>query len=137
MNHAIYDKRKYPIVEVTEGYGEWVRTYEQVVQDEMDLRLLNRLQTINWPALRVVLDLACGTGRIGTWLQSRCSAVIDGVDITPEMLGVARSKGIYRWLQVANVTHTGLSSAAYDLCTQSLADEHLPDLQPLYREAAR
>ncbi len=31
----------------------------------------------------------------------------------------------------------GLPAQAYDLCTQSLADEHLPDLQPLYREVAR
>lgn len=38
MDHSIYDKRKYPIVDVREGYGEWVRTYEETVQDEMDLR---------------------------------------------------------------------------------------------------
>jgi SAM-dependent methyltransferase len=137
MNHDIYDKRKYPIVEVREGYGEWVHTYEQVVQDEMDVRLLERLHTIDWAGLRLVLDLACGTGRTGSWLKGRCSAVIDGVDITPEMLAVARSKGIYRNLQVADVTDTGLPAEQYDLCTQSLADEHLPDLRPLYRETAR
>ena len=126
MNHDIYDKRKYPIVEVREGYGEWVHTYEQVVQDEMDLRLLDRVRTVNWSEQRLVLDLACGTGRIGTWLKSRCPAVIDGVDITPEMLDVARRKGIYRRLEVADVARTGLPSETYDLCTQSLADEHLP-----------
>ncbi len=43
MDHGIYDKRKYPIVDVQQGYGEWVRTYEQVVQDEMDLRLFERV----------------------------------------------------------------------------------------------
>ena len=32
---------------------------------------------------------------------------------------------------------TGLPSATYDLCTQALADEHLPDLVPLYREVHR
>ncbi len=31
MDHAIYDKRGYPIVEVREGYGEWVRTYPSSV----------------------------------------------------------------------------------------------------------
>src|SRR4029079_7806905 len=30
-----------------------------------------------------------------------------------------------------------LSAETYDLCTQSLADEHLPDLGPLYREVGR
>jgi SAM-dependent methyltransferase len=137
MDHSIYDKRKYPIVEVREGYGEWVRTYEQIVQDEMDVRLLDRIQTVDWSAPRSVLDLACGTGRIGEWLRKRCSAVIDGVDLTPEMLEVARRKGSYRALHITDITQTGLSAGTYDLCIQSLADEHLPDLQQLYREVAR
>jgi SAM-dependent methyltransferase len=130
MDHSIYDTRRYPIVEVREGYGEWVRTYEQTVQDEMDLRLLDRLQWVDWAGPRSVLDLACGTGRRGT-------AAIDGLDLTPEMLEVARRKGVYRTLHVADVTHTGLPAATYDLCVQSLADEHLPDLRPLYHEVAR
>jgi SAM-dependent methyltransferase len=137
MDHSIYDKRKYPIVDVREGYREWARTYEQIVQDEMDLCLLDGLQTIDWSSLQSVLDLACGTGRIGVWLKARTSAAIDGVDITPEMLDTARSKGVYRTLRLADVSNTGLPAGAYDLCTQSLADEHLPDLRPLYREAAR
>ena len=137
MDHTIYDKRHYPIVDVQQGYGEWVRTYEQVVQDEMDVRLLDRLQTVDWSAPATVLDLACGTGRIGTWLRERCSAAIDGIDITPEMLDVARGKALYRSLRVADVTNTGLPADAYDLCIQSLADEHLPALSPLYQEVAR
>ena len=137
MDHSIYDKRNYPIVDVREGYGEWVRTYEQVVQDEMDLRLFDRVQSVDWSTPEQVLDLACGTGRTGAWLKQRCSAAIDGIDITPEMLDVARSKDIYRTLRIADVSNTGLPDAVYDVCTQSLADEHLPDLHPLYREVSR
>ncbi len=137
MDHSIYDKRRYPIVDVREGYGEWSRTYEQTVQDEMDLHLLDGLRTVDWSAPRLVLDLACGTGRIGAWLRKRCSAAVDGVDITPEMLEVARNKGVYRTLRIADVSNTGLLAEAYDLCIQSLADEHLPNLRPLYREVAR
>ena len=138
MDHSPYDKRRYPIVEVREGYAEWVQTYEQTVQDEMDLRLLHRLRTVDWSAPRSVLDLACGTGRIGRWLEQHCpEAVVDGVDITPEMLDVARRRNLYRTVIVADVTNTGLPAASYDLCTQVLADEHLPDLRPLYREVAR
>jgi SAM-dependent methyltransferase len=137
MDHSIYDKRKYPIVDVREGYGEWVRTYEQTVQDEMDLHLLDRLRSVDWSAPRDALDLACGTGRIGAWLKGRTAAELDGVDLTPGMLDVARGKGLYRALRVADVAGTGLPAAAYDLCIQSLADEHLPELSPLYREVAR
>jgi SAM-dependent methyltransferase len=137
MDHAVYDKRKYPIVDVREGYGEWVRTYEQTVQDGMDLYLLERARAVDWSAARCVLDLACGTGRIGTWLRERSTAIVDGVDLTPEMLDVARGKGIYRALSVADVSATGLPAESYDLCIQSLADEHLPELEPLYREVTR
>lgn len=47
MDHSLYDKRRYPIVDVREGYDEWVRTYEHTVQDEMDLRLLERLEMLD------------------------------------------------------------------------------------------
>ena len=138
MDHSHFDKRNYPIIDVRKGYGEWVRTYEQTVLDEMDLRLLDRLRTVDWSAMKTVLDLACGTGRIGAWLTSRCpDAAIDGVDLTPQMLEVARGRKIYRTLKVGDVTDTGLAAESYDLCTQSLADEHLPELAPLYKEVAR
>ncbi len=110
MDHGIYDQRHYPIVDVQQGYGEWVRTYEQVVQDEMDLRLFERVTTVDWAGATQILDLACGTGRIGAWLKARTPAPIDGVDLTPEMLDVARGKGIYRSLTVADVTNTGLAA---------------------------
>src|SRR5436190_8003104 len=116
MEHSFYDKRKYPVVEAPQGYAEWAPSYEQTVLDEMDFRLLERLTTVDWSRPREVLDLACGTGRIGAWLRPRCGADVDGVDITPEMLEVARSKGIYRTLRVVNVSATGLSAATYDLC---------------------
>jgi SAM-dependent methyltransferase len=137
VDHSRYDQRGYPIVEVREGYAEWVRTYEATVQDGMDLGLLERLRAVDWGATRQALDLACGTGRIGAWLRARSPAPIDGVDLTREMLEVARGKGLYRSLRLAEVTDTGLPAGTYDLCLQSLADEHLPDLRPLYREVAR
>lgn len=137
MDHSRYDQRHYPIVDVQAGYTEWSRTYEAIVQDAMDLRLFGRLQTVDWAAAAQILDLACGTGRIAAWLKTHTSAPIDGVDFTPAMLEIARRKGIYRALHVADVTNTGLPADSYDLITQSLADEHLPDLVPLYREVAR
>lgn len=138
MEHSLYDKRRYPIVGVREGYAEWSRTYEQTVHDEMDVRLLERLRTVDWSRAQLALDLACGTGRIGVWLRRRSpGAVVDGVDLTPEMLVLARKTGVYRDLHVADVAATGLPAATYDLCTQALADEHLPDLAPLYREVCR
>ena len=93
---------------VREGYREWAETYEDVVQDEMDLRLLARLESVDWAAAARVLELACGTGRIGAWLRARGVPRIDGLDFTPEMLALAAAKGVYDRLFQADMLDTGL-----------------------------
>lgn len=45
-----------------------------------------------------LLDFGCGTGLAGLALQSAGFDVIDGVDLSSEMLTQARAKGIYRSL---------------------------------------
>ena len=137
LEFSRYDTRKYPTVSVTDGYGDWSRHYEETVHDEMDIALLDRLATVQWKQARAVADLACGTGRISAWLRAHGVGEIDGVDLTPEMLERARDRHIYRSLEIADVADTGLDTASYDLVTQSLADEHLPSVEPLYKETAR
>lgn len=136
-DYAHFDQRGYRTLPVGEGYGEWAATYESVVQDEMDIRLLERLASVDWTRAEAVLDLACGTGRIGAWLRGRGVRHIDGIDLTPQMLQRAEARAVYDKLVQGSVTATGLASGAYGLIMQSLADEHLKDLRPLYREAAR
>ncbi len=137
LRFSDFDARGYRTVDVRTGYGEWVATYERTVEDAMDIALLDALAKPPWRALRCAADLGCGTGRTGAWLRRHGVAVVDGVDVTPEMLAVARSKGVYRRLVEADIAATGLEAAAYDLVTVCLVDEHLPDLHPLYCEAWR
>ena len=137
MDFSDFDNRKYPTVSVPQGYGEWARTYEDTVPDELDIPLLSRIRSVNWTNVRRAVDLACGTGRTGAWLALQGVKRIDGIDLTPKMLELARHKGVYEHLQVGDALATPLASAAYDLCIMVLADEHLEDLEPLYREAAR
>ena len=134
---APYDVRHYPTLPVREVYSAWAQTYEATVLDLMDLRLLERLTTVDWPAAGRALDLACGTGRGGVWLRTRGVSALDGLDLTPAMLQRARAKGVYDRLTEGDVTATGLPGETYGLVTMLLADEHLADLAPLYREAAR
>ncbi len=137
LDFSRYDTRRYPTVSVAEGYGDWSAHYEQTVHDEMDIALLDRVASVRWGSVDAAVDLACGTGRIGAWLRARGVKEIDGVDLTPEMLERARARNLYRSLRIADVAETGLPAASYDLVTQSLADEHLPTVVPLYDEAAR
>ena len=103
----------------------------------MDIHLLERLGAVAWGSVERAADLGCGTGRTGAWLRERGVAAIDGVDLTPEMLDVARAREVYATLVEADVSDTGLASGAYDLVVTCLVDEHLADLRPLYAEARR
>jgi SAM-dependent methyltransferase len=137
MEFSPFDKRGYATLRVRDGYAEWAGTYEQTVLDLMDLRLLARLRTVDWAGGGRVLDLACGTGRGGIWMRRAGVQRIEGIDLTEPMLAQARAKGVYDRLSLGDVRATGLEGGAYRLITQLLADEHMADLAPLYREVAR
>jgi SAM-dependent methyltransferase len=134
---ARFDARHYPTLPVRDGYEAWAPTYEDTVSDLMDQRLLARLSTVRWAEVADAADLACGTGRGGQWLKAQGVARIDGVDFTPAMLEKARVRGVYDRLLLGDLAASGLPAAGYDLVTQILADEHMADLAPAYREAAR
>ena len=137
LRFSDFDARGYRTVDVRTGYGEWVASYERTVEDAMDIALLEALTTVPWQSVDAAVDLGCGTGRAGAWLARHGVGAIDGVDLTPEMLDRARARRLYRKLVEGNVGQTGLDSGAYDLVIVSLVDEHLAELQPLYREAWR
>jgi SAM-dependent methyltransferase len=132
-----FDVRGYRTVDVRTGYGEWVATYEDTVEDAMDIALLDELDEVPWSSVGAAADLGCGTGRTGTWMHDHGVAVIDGLDLTPEMLEVARGRGVYRRLVEGDVAATGLASEDYDLVMTCLVDEHLAEIEPLYAEAFR
>lgn len=51
-----------------------------------------------------VLDVGAGTGLVGVALAAEGVAPVDGIDLSPEMLAVAREKGCYRKLLQADLT---------------------------------
>ena len=63
--------------------------------------------------------------------------ILDGVDLTPEMLDKARELGLHRHLEEADVRATPFPVATYDVVVCSLVDEHVPELSGLYAEARR
>ncbi|MEZ6242999.1 MAG: class I SAM-dependent methyltransferase [Phycisphaerales bacterium] len=137
MDFEAFDTRGYPTVSAREGYGAWAATYDDSVLDLMDLRLLERVMSVEWAGVRRAADLACGTGRTGAWVRSRGVGAVDGVDITPAMLERAAARGAHDRLVEADVRTTGLGGGAYELVVCSLADEHLAELSGLYEEASR
>jgi SAM-dependent methyltransferase len=134
---STFDRRGYRTLPAREGYALWSSSYENTIKPDMDLWLLDRVQSVRWNEIARAVDLGCGTGRTGAWLAAHGVRAIDGVDLTAEMLEGARQRNVFAELVVADARATGLPDAHYDLVTSSLIDEHLPDLEPLYRESAR
>src|SRR6201999_3447665 len=95
---ASFDARGYRTVGAREGYDRWAATYEETVEDAMDLALLERVE-VDWPSIGAAADLGCGTGRTGAWMAARGVGEIDGVDLSPRMLEAARDRGVYRSLR--------------------------------------
>ena len=96
-------------------YAKWADTYEsgftvprRYVYDRNAAELLCRGFSGSGP----VLDAGCGTGLVGEQLRRRGVTVVDGLDISPEMLARARSKTapdgspVYRQLIEADLTGT-------------------------------
>ena len=48
---ARFDRRHYETLPVRSGYAAWASTYDDTVDDVMDMELLNRLESIRWPAV--------------------------------------------------------------------------------------
>jgi SAM-dependent methyltransferase len=89
-------------------YAEWAPTYDADVFGARGFTGSARIAELL--ALHLaepgapVLDLGCGTGAVGARLAELGIVAIDGVDLSPEMLALARRRGVYRTLHVADLT---------------------------------
>ena len=80
-----------------------------------------------------ILDLGCGTGLVGEQLHKCGFKNFDGVDLMPELLQVAKEKGIYGSLQEGvmgspGCKELGIAANQYDavICVGVLAHKHVP-----------
>ena len=97
-------------------YKKWAGTYDTefaaaegyVLYLHVSEQLLQRQSQIEGP----VLDVGCGTGLVGEALRGGGIDVVDGIDISPEMLAEAGKKTtadgtpVYRNLMTADLTKT-------------------------------
>ena len=97
-------------------YAKWAATYETSFVDAKQYRypkaIADVFNDVVGPVNRV-LDIGTGTGLTGMYLQRlRSDLIIDGMDISPEMLAQARLKmredgvAVYRALYERDLTRT-------------------------------
>jgi predicted TPR repeat methyltransferase len=89
-------------------YKGFAATYEVRMRDDLEYQGPERMNEAiasvigNRSGLEV-LDLGCGSGFAGTMLKPRAAYLI-GVDLSPEMLELARARNIYDALEAGEIT---------------------------------
>ena len=93
-------------------YDEWASTYDkemaEATQDYVGPALastytLKCVGVDNISKARI-LDAGCGTGLVGVHLAKLGAKNVDGIDLSPGMLDIARRAGVYQELETADLT---------------------------------
>jgi len=138
LSYNCYDKRGYRTVSVEAGYAGWSKVYDDFDFRRLDLDLLESSDLL---AERIagskVVDLGCGTGRIGAWLKDCGARSISGVDLSSHMLAKAKERAVYDELVKADLSATGLAESSFDGAIISLVLCHVPHLDGFFLESRR
>ncbi len=87
------------VEETRKIYANWAGNYDADVAKwgyATPARIAVALRQCGANVLKPVLDFGCGTGLSGMALKAVGFDVIDGTDISPEMLEQAEARGVYR-----------------------------------------
>ena len=129
------------------AYGAWASTYEDAIRESGYVsppRVAATLARYTADTSGPVLDVGCGTGLGGLALADAGFTAIDGIDLSPEMLAVAREKGVYRTLTAVNLLETvdiadNTYSGAYSTGTFTLGHigpDRIPEVMRLLKPGA-
>ena len=113
-------------------YRDWAKTYDKTMLQGLHYQsprlLAERLSALLPARDGAVLDIGCGTGLAGRELAARGFTVIDGIDISPEMMAVAREQDGYRDLVCADLNAgLPLADGAYQgaICCGTFTSGHV------------
>jgi predicted TPR repeat methyltransferase len=115
--------------------------FDHLMVDELDYRGHLHLRTLadaHLPGLKAplrILDLGCGTGLVGEAFKDLAAGGrLDGIDLAPRMIDVARKRGIYDDLILGDLeTVLAAPGPSYDLIVSADTMVYLGDLAPTFR----
>jgi predicted TPR repeat methyltransferase len=105
--------------EMVDFYRKWAADYDRQMLDQRGYTAPSSIAEILGEQLpdtqATVLDVGCGTGLTCRLLAQRGFSQLDGIDLSREMIEVARERGIYRNLLQGDVNEPlQLETASYD-----------------------
>jgi len=122
-------------------FADFSSHYDAKMRDQLSYRAPERLANLIAAELGDAsglwaLDLGCGTGLAGAVLKPR-AAHLAGIDLSPEMIEMARARGIYDSLEVAEITEwLGQAQLEFDLIAACDCLVYFGDLAPMAQAAA-
>ena len=127
--------------DVARAYDRWAASYDgdRNATRDLDAEVVRRAP-IGVDG-RDVLELGCGTGKNTAWLAERARSVV-ALDFSPGMLARARERVGGAGHRVRFVQHDvrepwPVPDESADAVVGNLVLEHVEELAPVYREAAR
>ena len=101
--------------EARQMYGNWAATYDESFGKGWGYIAPREIAAILKAEIdpgAEILDIGAGTGLVAEHLRGQ---TVDALDITPEMLDIARTKKLYRSLMIGDLTQVlDIPDASYD-----------------------
>jgi predicted TPR repeat methyltransferase len=123
-------------------FNDFSSHYDAKMRDNLSYQAPERIQEliraeIGDAAGLEILDIGCGTGLSGVGLKERAACLV-GIDLSPEMIEVARERDIYDQLEIAEITEwLDQTEGQFDLIVACDCLVYFGDLQPVAASAAR
>lgn len=121
-----------------DAYALWAANYPPQAHNAlMQVEQAAMLELMPEVSGKIVLDLACGTGRYGLLAQERGASRVVGIDNSAAMLAAMPTANTLPHRAQATSESIPLASASVDVVLCGLALGHLPRLQPSLDEIGR
>jgi predicted TPR repeat methyltransferase len=131
-----------PDVCVVQIYHGFSSSFESRLLDDLNYcgpqRLRQAIESVMGDRQNLAtLDIGCGTGLAGVQLKPRAGLLV-GVDLSPEMIALARARNLYDRLEVAEITDClGGCQERFDLIVACDCLIYFGDLRQVTEPAAR
>lgn len=122
-----------------QAYNSWADQYDTNDNKTRDLEAVALRIELSELSFESVLEIGCGTGKNTQWLVSN-NKKVTGVDLSPEMLNIAKTKVAdpNASFSQADITQPwNFTSGLFDLAGFSLVLEHINDLDFIFSEVVK